>query len=493
MTGQPTVIDPALVWDPATNSAVAVGTVDKPALEGSFEVNGVKVRTAFELLKEEVAQYPPEEASKLTDVEPETIRELAKLAAGKGVFNLHGFGNGCYTNGVMFGHALATLAGLTGNVGVSGAGVGFPVHVGIAFNWSWLLMERSTNPAGVPTLVLPEVLKTGEFNGQPYPIKALHVSNSNPFSNTVRHNTWREEVLPKLDLLVVQDMVFTDTARWADIILPVPHWYEVEEIVAMFFAQHPYMQHSAKAVEPLYEARPDSDILRLMAEKMGVGDEFATSSDNELTDVLFDTPLGKELGLTYANLREKGVIKVPGLDVVFEGQKFGTPSGRLEFYVEKPHPRNDFGQSWDVDRERLPRWVPPTEAWPDNPLYGKYPLVVITPKSRFRVHGQWFGVPWLRELDPEPIVTMNPQDAGARGIANGDYVEVFNDRGHVVLKAVVSHGVRPGVLSIPKGWQRHQFKAGGYQELTSGSFDPVGVNASFYETLAEVRQWNEEV
>jgi molybdopterin-containing oxidoreductase family molybdopterin binding subunit len=192
-------------------------------------------------------------------------------------------------------------------------------------------------------------------------------------------------------------------------------------------------------------------------------------------------------------LREKGVIKVPGLDVVFEGQKFGTPSGRLEFYVEKPHPRNDFGQSWDVDRERLPRWVPPTEAWPDNPLYGKYPLVVITPKSRFRVHGQWFGVPWLRELDPEPIVTMNPQDAGARGIANGDYVEVFNDRGHVVLKAVVSHGVRPGVLSIPKGWQRHQFKAGGYQELTSGSFDPVGVNASFYETLAEVRQWNEEV
>jgi molybdopterin-containing oxidoreductase family molybdopterin binding subunit len=63
----------------------------------------------------------------------------------------------------------------------------------------------------------------------------------------------------------------------------------------------------------------------------------------------------------------------------------------------------------------------------------------------------------------------------------------------VVLKAVVSHGVRPGVLSIPKGWQRHQFKAGGCQELTSGSFDPVGVNASFYETLAEVRQWNEEV
>ena len=95
------------------------------------------------------------------------------------------------------------------------------------------------------------------------------------------------------------------------------------------------------------------------------------------------------------------------------------------------------------------------------------------------MHTQWFNIEWLRELDPEPTLLMNPRDAAVRHIQNGDYVEVFNDRGHAVARAVLSDGIREGVLSYPKGWQRHQHKAGSFSELDTIAFDPVGRESVF--------------
>ncbi len=484
-------VDPVAVWDPATQTAVAVDTVIEPALEGSFEIKGIKVRTAFDALKEEAAKYPPETASKLTEVDPDTIVELARLAAGKQVMHLAGFGPQAFTNGMMVGHAMATLAVLAGNVGVSGSSAGIYWNWYEGINWGFSSPEGAIGggPA-VPFLVLRDVLKSGQFKGQPLAIKSLHVMASNPLSNQVEMNVWIKEILPQIDLMVVRDMVFTDTARYADIVLPVVHWYETEDIIALG-AQHPYMQYSEKAIEPLYEAKTDIEIFRLMAQKMGVG-EYFTKTDAEMLDELLDTPLSKERGVSYATLREKGAMNIYGgkTFIAYGGGKFLTPSGRAEFYVEKPLPRVDYGQTYDADRERLPRFFPPQEAWPDNPLFKKYPLVLLSERPRFRVHSQWFGAPWLRELDPEPIVKINAQDAAARGIRNGDYVEIYNDRGHAVAKAVVTEGVKSGVLSYPKGWQKHQMKAGHFQELTGTLVDPVGVNQSFFDTLAEVRKWN---
>lgn len=489
-TGQPTVIDPEIVWDEAVSDFVAADEAKKPALTGDRTRDGKRYRTAWDLLVEQMDEYTPEAVSALTDISPDTIVELAHMEAGEDVSNLHGFGNGCYVNGCMFGHALATLAGITGNVGKSGSSFGFPVHVGVGVNNQWLRMDLAKIPSGIPTLILPEVVESGKFMGEDFPIKAIHFSNSNALSNTVNHNELREKVLPKLDLVVTQDVTFNDTALWSDIVLPTPNYYEEEEIVALFFAQHPYMQHSAKAVDPLFEAKPDSEILRMLADKMGIGDEFMPMTDEEAMDELFDTPLGHELGLTFANLKEQGVIKVPGLDVVFEGQKFTTRSGRVEFYIEEPEARNYYGQELDVEGSHLPHWYEPAEAWPENELFKKYPFVVITPKGRYRIHGQWFNVPALRELDPEPTTYLNPDDAAEKGISDGDYIEVFNDRGSYVCKCILSSAIRRGVISTPKGWQRDQHKKGGYQEVTGGHFDAFSVNNSFYDTLADVRLWD---
>ena len=115
----------------------------------------------------------------------------------------------------------------------------------------------------------------------------------------------------------------------------------------------------------------------------------------------------------------------------------------------------------------------------------------MSERPRYRVHSQWFSTPLLRELDPEPIVKINPKDASDRGIEDGAYVECFNDRGHAVAKAVYSEAIRPGTLVYPKNWQAYQHKAGSWSELTSTEFDVFGVNYNFMDVLCDVRIWSD--
>jgi anaerobic selenocysteine-containing dehydrogenase len=161
----------------------------------------------------------------------------------------------------------------------------------------------------------------------------------------------------------------------------------------------------------------------------------------------------------------------------------------MEFYVEKPAPFMEQGQTIDVEREHLPHFFEPGEAWPDNPLHATYPFVLMSERPRFRVHSQWYNNKYLRELDPEPTVKINPIDAKARGIKSGDHVECFNDRGHAVALASVNEAIRPGTLVYPKSWQLKQHKAGGWSELSASFFDPVMVNSSFMDVLCEVKLW----
>ena len=109
------------------------------------------------------------------------------------------------------------------------------------------------------------------------------------------------------------------------------------------------------------------------------------------------------------------------------------------------------------------------------------------------MHTQFNYAPILRELDPEPYLRMNPVDAEARGIAEGDYVEAYNDRGHCVCKAKFDMGVRPGMVSSPKGWPRELYVAGSYQELTNDHLNTMHQNSSFDDTLVEVRKYEGEV
>ena len=165
--------------------------------------------------------------------------------------------------------------------------------------------------------------------------------------------------------------------------------------------------------------------------------------------------------------------------VPFADRVFNTPTGRVEFYVERLLPY----------RQALPVYVPPIEANSDGELIKRYPLVCLTEHSRYRVHSTFGNAPWLRELDQGPLAVLHPSAAQARGIHNDDVVRLYNDRGFVVLRARVVQSVPPGTVYLTQGWQSSDFQAGHAQTLTHGQGNPsnaLGVNSSFSDVLVEV-------
>lgn len=478
--------DPYIVWDSIAGEGKVLDQVQQPSMEGSFEVSGIKVTTAFSLLKETMAPYTPDHAGQLCEVEPEIIQELARLYAVNKPGSIYsGFIQ--YDNGVQTGHAWGILAALTGNIGKPGASVGHIGRAGHDINFAKLFFpEGRPNSKLIPWVYLKEVLKSGEFRGKPHPIKAMYIYASNVVCNATNQNEIVNTIFPAMDFIVVADMVETDTTKYADIVLPVCHWFEMIDIVQGPF--HPYTAISEKALEPAYESKSNMDIYRLIADGMGLG-QFFDYTDAEFIRMLLDHDTARKEGLTWEQLEKEKVIQtLPTCWVNWEDNKFWTRSKRLEFYVEDPKPRLNCGVEIDKSREHLPVFEPPIEAWPDNPLFKKYPLVYHTVRQRWRLHTQWFGTPWLRDLDPEPMVSINPKDAQERDIEDGDIVEVFNDRGHAVLKAKLSEAQRPGMVSVPKGWQRDQFIAGSYQELTTDYLNTTSYNQCFYDVLCQVRK-----
>ena len=496
--GKPSIIDPYVVWDANSKKLVSVESASESELSGSFDVNGIKVKTAFYLLKERVSSFTPEAATKITEIKPDVIREMAReLASVKPAANLLGFGSQAYDNGPSVGHCLATLNALTGNIGKPGTSTGHNTQVYLGVNWGFAFPDgKNLGAVSLPVLFIPELLKKGKMTHKGWeftPLKALWVSNANPMAAWTDQKFWLREFLPTLDLIVVFEEQMTDTAKQADIVLPGAHWFEYDDLLAGG-GTHPYVMWSEKAVEPFFESKSETDILRLLAKKMGLGKYFEKSNIEMIKDA-FETPAGIAAGLSVENIRKKESVRWMQEDyVAYNDLKFSTPSGRMEFYCE--HPLDLSMQPVPANRrdtERLPSWTPPREAWPEKPLYKKYPLIMMSERSRSRANTQWFSNPWLIELEPEPIIKLNPEDAKLRKIQNGDYVEVFNDRGAVVVKAVISEGIKKGVMSYPKGWQRYQYKQGNFSDLTTKNFDKVGINTSFFDNLADVRKWKGQV
>lgn len=369
------------------------------------------------------------------------------------------------------------------------------VHMGV--NPAYAAPNGPSTGFAIPSVDLKNVVETGKFGGKPAQIKMLWMYSANPLNTHTDTHAWTDVIIPAMEYVVVADSAMTDSARYADMVLPIAQWFELEEVANA--GQCSSLHYSEKAIDPLYESKPDPQIVTELAQKLGLGDYFKLDNGGILEE-MYDTDMGKALGMDMGNLREKKQIRfIPGdaetdPHIAYADGKFGTASGRFEFYREMPMPRAATTKTptpEEIDRERMARWFPPLEAWPENELYKKYPLVLMSERPRYRVHSQWFSTPLLRELDPEPYVKINPADAEARGISDGDYVECYNDRGFAVAKAVYSQAIRPGMLVYPKGWQLSQHKAGGWSELSSTEFDVFAVNNNFMDVLCEIRVWNE--
>lgn len=469
--------------------------IKKPVINGSFKIQGHNVTTAYDLLLQRVAEWTPERASEICDIPLDTIYKLARMYAEGPTTLVPGYGPDHYANGHCFYYAVTALALVTGQIGKTGAG--FNGHGVSIYDNNYLSYDDIINPPGakpgpeVCATKMPEAIRTGKYGDLDINIKSLFIYNQNMLGNQTNRKAWIG-ALDKVDLVVVADVVMNDTTMYADIILPVAHFFEVETYDMSYTGVAVY---NAKAVEPPGEAIGDFEIATLLGRGMGYEDLFTMTREEFFTEALNNDD-AKAAGLDWKSLKEAGYIYTitNNTPIYMQGGNYTypTPTGRGEFYRENAAPYSDYGQEFDGKYEALPYWVPPAEAWQDkiggfdrSSLSDKYPLIFTSERPKFKVHTQFSHNKWLLELQPEPTVTFNPRDADARGIKAGDIVKVYNDRGYVVIKAVINPANRPGVVVIDHGWQADEFIEGHYSDLSSNVHNNVIITNAFFDCLVQ--------
>lgn len=475
-----------LVVDAADGAVKPVEKAKDPDLFG--ETDGAS--SALKLLKDEMAQYTPEKVASMTDLEPRQVVQLAELWTKNSPVGVRtGFAISHWYRGDLTMQALLTLQALTGNIGNHGGGVttfagGLTTTAFDLGNW-WA-------PKGTEMFTVLEPMEACDamLKDKPYPVRAAWFMVDN-FAQQMSDRNQVVKALKSLDFLVVSDYVLSATADLADIVLPACTYLEKSDLLS---SNNFYLQYMPKVVDPLWESKSDLEAITLVAQKMGVGQYFDKSADDYLKEILhIGDPKadGNVVGLTWEQLTTSAPhLNTPTMPYVpFSDKKFPTKSGRIEFYVEMLIPYD----------QQLPGFKEPIEATPTNPLFKKYPLTFLSTHTRFRTHSQFVNLPWLKEVNNggQGFLEINPADAKPRGIADGDVVKVFNDRGFMKVHARLTEGIKPGVVNCYQGgWDTIKVKhyvEGHPNNLTHQIANPAQSvipnfrsNAAYYDCLVQV-------
>ncbi|MDP2008487.1 MAG: molybdopterin oxidoreductase family protein [Rubrivivax sp.] len=297
-------------------------------------------------------------------------------------------------------------------------------------------------------------------------IEAVVVYNSNPVavapeSAKVARGFARDDLFT-----VVLEHFLTDTADHADYVLPATMQFEHWDAHRAY--GHTYALLNEPAIAPLGQARSNAAIFRALAARLGFTDECFADSDETMARGAFDPAQ-----VSPQALAERGWVKLAIADAPFAQGGFPTPSGKVVV---------------DAPGLGVPDHVPNYESVQSAPeLATRYPLAMISPPARHFLNSTFVNVASLRAAEREPLLEMHPQDAAARGIANGDTVRAFNDRGVYVCKAEVTERARPGVVNGLGVWWRKDGLAGtNVNELTHQRLTDLGRAPSFYDCLVEV-------
>ncbi len=496
LTGEPALIDPYAVWDGEAGKAVALEEATAPVYTGITSVDGVTVQTVWDNAMAQAAAWPAEKASGVCGVPVEDIKELARIYVEDGPVNTYvQLGMDHYINGHYNYWPIYAISAITGNIGKPGAACGplcvLPLNC-IDFLVSALPVDTAGNYAqgAGPSYNMNkalEVVKTGKFGGQDAVLKSVYIATANPATVWADHN-YADEYLKALDFVVVADISMTETALYADILLPVAHWFEVVDFHNNCHT-HPYVVWQEKAVEPQFESKSDLDILKLIAEKMGYGAFFDFTAE-EFIAMGLNNEVAKSMGITVENLKEQHAVRFMTGDtfVSFEGGNFLTSTGRASLYKESVAPAYNVGQEIDFGKETVLYWEPTLEADKNSPVREKFPFHCISEHMRTRTHSQWYDVDYLREYDPEPIVRLNPEDASELGIADGDTVRMYNDRGSVVMKATISSGYPRGVVGSPRSYHAKEFIEGHFASLSTNQYNQVCANQVFNDVAVAIEK-----
>jgi len=277
---------------------------------------------------------------------------------------------------------------------------------------------------------------------------------------------------------VVLEHFQTDTADYADYVLPATTQLEHTDVHGAY--GHLTIVANNAAIAPLGEALPNTEIFRRLAARLGFTEPCFAERDEEIAARAFPRR-GATASYDWGRVQAAGWQKldVPVRYAPFAEGGFSTPSGRCEFVSE---------QLARLGADPLPAYVPPYENPDSEPeLARRYPLAMISPPARNFLNSTFVNVRSLRDAQGEPILEIHPLDAGARGIADGTFVRVFNDRGSLELAARVTDRARPGVVVVPSIWWKKMARDGrNANELTGQRLTDIGRAPTFYDCLVEV-------
>ncbi|MHB1794434.1 MAG: molybdopterin-containing oxidoreductase family protein [Acidobacteriaceae bacterium] len=477
---------------PGTDSALALGMMHVLIAENLYDADYVARFThGFEPLRDRAKEYPPARVAELTGLAADDIVRLAReyATATPSVIRMN-YGVQRGQNGGAAVRAIAMLPCLAG--AWKHLGGGLQLSTSGAFQFNKQALERPDLAQSSPIGRAGRIVNMSRLGhaltelDRP-PVQAMVVYNSNPAAIAPNQNAVLRG-LRRADLFtVVHEQFFTDTTDYADIVLPATTFLEHKDFEGAY--GHYHLQLSQQAIAPLGEARSNVTLFRQLAQRMGFTEPCLLDTEDDMIDQALSEPTSPWLqGITRAQLESQHSIRVEfpqekdgGAFQPFVSEEwFHTPSGKAEFYSETLA-----AQGLDP----LPGYVAAQESR-HSPLSRRFPLELLARKGDNYMNSTFAGLPGHRAMEASHsgVLEMHPADALARGIADGDAVEVFNERGNIPLRAKVIATVPAGVAASRLGWNKLTDDGQGVNTLTSETLTDLGGGPTFYSTLVEVRR-----
>ena len=466
---------------PGTDAALALGMMHVLFAEGLQDDDYLARHTlGASQLRERAAQYPPSAVATVTGIPEAKIVELAR-AYGKATaaFLRINYGLQRHGGGAMAVRTIACLPAVTGHWRRPGGGVQLSTSANFKYNTAALERpDLSPDVRTINMIRLGHALTLPDAGVGGPPVQALLVYNSNPAAVAPDRNRVLEGLRRDDLFTVVLEHFQTDTADYADYVLPattqLEHWD-----VHLAYGHH-YATLNRPAIAPLGECKPNTQIFRELAAHVGLADPCFTDDDDALIRQALATTDPKMATVTYDALVEHGWVRlnVPTPYLPYADGGFSTPSGKCEFYSARMEA---------MGLDPLPAFTPPHELPELVPeLAEKYPLMLVSsPRHQF-LNSTFVNIASLRR-DAEPEVMVHPADAEPRGLVEGAEAVVFNDRGAFTAVARITDQVRQGVAWAPSVWWGKMTRDGhNANETTSQRTTDMGGGPVFYDNLVEI-------
>jgi anaerobic selenocysteine-containing dehydrogenase len=485
---------------PGTDVALALGLMHVILNEGLEDRTYIAEMThGFEALAERVREYTPERVAAWTGMTPTEIERLAREYATTQPAAIRlNYGVQRSENGGTAVQAIAMLPALTGAWKVRGGGG--QLSTSGAFAWNKKALERPDLALASPLGRLARVVNMSqlgqaltELGARPQdgpPVHALFVYNSNPGAVAPNQNAVRRGLMRQDLFTVVHEQFFTDTTDYADFVLPATTFLEHTDVQGAY--GHFFVQLSKQAIEPVGEARSNVWLFSNLAQRMGFTETcFRDTPEEMICQALAIGPDGHSTNagmehITFEELEREGHLPLAfhaeGLRPFTSGD-VPTPSGKIEFYSETLAAAGVDG---------LPGFHPPVESrWGEAAK--KYPLELLARKNDNYMNSTFANLPGHRKMEARTSqkLEIHPLDAESRGVAEGDRVRIFNDRGAIELTAMLNAHLPAGVVAARLDWAKLHPGGANVNALTSERLTDIGGGATFYSALVEVeKDWD---